>query len=74
MKPPAIDRAIDPMIKWIWLEMRRQGFSQEMLSKKAGITATSLRNYFQGRTSPEYVIVRRIVKVLGYDLFAEVDT
>lgn len=73
MKPPAHDKGVDPMVKWIWLEMRRKGYSQAFLAKKVGTSDTSLRNYFQGRTAPSYATVRSLVKALGYDLFAEVD-
>ena len=68
-KSPSED--VDPMLKWIWLEMQRQKVSHRAMAKSTGFSDTSIRNWFRGRTNPEYTSVRAMVKVLGYDLFAE---
>lgn len=71
IKPAAEN--IDPMLRWIWLEMQRQKISQRAMAESTGFSDTSIRNWFRNRTSPEYTSVRAMVKVLGYDLFAEID-
>ena len=72
-KEPATDKGVDPMLKWIWAEMQRQRVTQTAMAGMTGFTTTSLRNWFQGRSSPEYSSVRAMVRALGYDLFAEAE-
>lgn len=71
LKAPAEGKGVDPMLKWIWSEMQRQRVTQVSLAHKTGFSSTSIRNWFQGRSSPEYSSVRTMVRALGYDLFAE---
>lgn len=73
VKEPAKDRGVDPMLHWIWAEMQRQKVTQTAMAGMTGFSTASLRNWFQGRSSPEYSSVRAMVKALGYDLFAEVE-
>lgn len=72
-KEPATDKGVDPMLRWIWAEMQRQKVTHTSMAAKTGFSTASLRNWFQGRSSPEYSSVRAMVKALGYDLFAEVE-
>jgi transcriptional regulator with XRE-family HTH domain len=64
---------IDPMLMWIWLEMQRQRVTQAAMTERTGYSGTSIRNWFQGRSSPDYSGVRAMVRALGHDLFAEPD-
>jgi transcriptional regulator with XRE-family HTH domain len=61
----------DPMLKWIWLEMQRQRVTQTEMTKRTGYSGASIRNWFQGRSRPDYSSVRAMVRALGHDLFAE---
>jgi transcriptional regulator with XRE-family HTH domain len=70
-KKPADDKGVDPMLKWVWMEMQQQRISQVELANRTGFSGASLRNWFQGRSSPEYSSVRAMVNALGYDLLAE---
>lgn len=71
MKQPAEGEKVDPMLRWIWAEIQRQNLSYVKMSAMTGFSTTTLRNWFQGRSSPEYSSVRAMVRALGYDLFAE---
>jgi len=68
-KPPANNMGVNPVIKWIWDQMSEKKITQEALAKKAGISAATIRNWGQGRSSPKLQDVQCVLTVLGAEIF-----
>lgn len=66
IRKPAENRGVDPVIKWVWHEMQAQRITQQEMARRSGFSSGALRNWFQGRSSPNYANVRALVNVLGY--------
>ena len=62
---------VNPVIKWIWDKMSEKKITQEALAKKAGISAATIRNWGQGRSSPKLQDVQCVLTVLGADIFVK---
>lgn len=52
-KSPAGDKGVHPLIIWVFSQMEEQRMTHEEVAKRANISATTLRNWFQGRSAPK---------------------
>lgn len=68
MKPPATGKAVHPLVKWAWMQMESQRITQEEVAKRAGLSAATLRNWGQGRSSPKFMDIEAVVNVLGGEI------
>lgn len=68
LKPPANDRGVHPIVRWIWLEMNHQHASQEDVAERAGVSSSAMRKWRQGINSPKLVDIEAVVNALGYSI------
>jgi len=59
----------DPVIDRVRTILQDQGVTYQYVENKSGVTDTTLRNWFQGKTRrPQHATVAAVLGCLGYDL------
>jgi hypothetical protein len=66
LKPPA--NGVHPILKWVWCEILRQDVSLQSVAQRAGFEGKTIRNWWNGKSSPALVDVQAVVNALGYQL------
>lgn len=64
-KQPSPDKAVHPVIRWIWREMNRQRASQDDVAKRAGVSSSAMRKWRDGVRKPNLPDVEAVVNSLG---------
>lgn len=63
LKPPAANA--HPILRWVWYEIRDRKLSAASVAKIAGFDAKTVRNWWQGKATPNLWDVEALVNVLG---------
>lgn len=72
LKPPATDKFVHPLVRWIWLEINHQHASQEDVALRSGVSSSAMRKWRQGINSPKLADIEAVVNALGYKLEVKV--
>jgi len=72
-KEPAKDRAVHPLVRWMWREMNRQRASQEDVAVRSGIASSTMRKWRQGVNSPKLADIEAVINTLGGKIIVKVD-
>lgn len=68
LKPPADDKFVHPLVRWIWVEMNHQCASQEDVAERAGISSSAMRKWRRGASSPKLNDIEAVINALGYKI------
>ena len=66
--PPVENRAVHPLIRWIWRKMNEDLWDQETLEKRSGVSASCMRKWRRGERNPRIQELEAVINALGYDL------
>lgn len=47
---------------------KKSGLTQKQLAKKVSLADTTISSYERGNSQPDFKMIRKILKVCGYDL------
>ena len=72
-KEPAKDKAVHPIVRWIWRQMNQQRASQEDVAERSGVASSTMRKWRQGINSPKLADIEAVINVLGGKLIIKVD-
>lgn len=62
-------RIKDPVIDLMRTAIADTGISYRKIERDSGVTSTTLRNWFHGKTRrPQHATVMAVVRAIGYDL------
>lgn len=64
-EPPA---NVHPALRRIWLEIKLRNLSAASVAKAAGYDAKTVRNWWQGKTTPSLWDVEAVLNALGCKL------
>lgn len=67
-KPINPESDIHPLVQWVWSKMAEKKLTHEFVADKAGVRATTLRNWARGRTRPSLADIEAVVNVIGFDI------
>lgn len=57
----------DPIIDKMRTMVNREGLSYGQISAKSGVSASTMHNWFEGKTQrPQYATVMAVIRSLGY--------
>ena len=63
-----IGSRVDPLVVWLSMYMEGERLSTEIIGDEAGTAGAVLRQWINGRRSPNLMLFRAVLNVLGYDL------
>lgn len=66
--PPAENRAVHPLIRWIWNRMNADMWVEEDLADRAGVTSSCIRKWRRGERNPRLQELEAVINALGYRL------
>lgn len=66
--PPAENRAVHPIVKFIWEEMQAQQVSQLAIQDCTGINVKTFTAWFRGEWSPKLIDIEAMLNALGYEI------
>ena len=72
-REPAKDRAVHPIVRWIWRQMNQQRASQEDVAERSGVASSTMRKWRQGINSPKLKDIEAVVNTLGGKIIVRVD-
>lgn len=71
--PPIENRAVHPIIRFIWRKMNEEMWSQEDLAQKAGVSSSAMRKWRRGERNPRISELEAVVNAMGYRLVIRED-
>ena len=64
--PPVENRAVHPIVRFIWRKINEDMWSQEDLAKRSGVSSSCMRKWRRGDSNPQIRELEAVVNTLGY--------